>query len=75
MKDGADHDLTCKQGIACAGRDAPDLRQDRHPEFRGLPNALNEMFYKDVFETAAKGGFWVCDAKLSILGCFDLRQS
>ena len=34
-----------------------------------LPNALNEMFYKDSFETAAKQGRWACSAKLSILGC------
>jgi len=34
-----------------------------------LPNALNEMFYKDSFETAAKQGRWTCSAKLSILGC------
>ena len=35
----------------------------------GLPNALNQLFYEGIFETAAKQGHWVCDAKLSILGC------
>jgi hypothetical protein len=34
-----------------------------------LPYALNQMFYKDVFETATKQGHWVCDARLSVLGC------
>jgi len=68
VKQGDDHDLTCKQALLV--QDEMRLTFGKIAiQNSALPNALNEMFYKDVFETAAKGGFWVCDAKLSILGC------
>ena len=68
IKEGADHDLTCKQALLV--QDEMRLTFGKIAiQNSALPNALNQMFYKDVFETAAKGGFWVCDAKLSILGC------
>jgi hypothetical protein len=34
-----------------------------------LPYALNQLFYKDIFETASKGGHYVVSTHLSMLGC------
>ena len=33
-----------------------------------LPNAFNELFYRDDFGTASKQGHWTCCARLSVVG-------
>ena len=33
-----------------------------------LPNAFNELFYRDSFGTASKQGHWTCVARLSVVG-------